>query len=527
MILKGVLLTVLVPMVDSVCLASEARSGAVNQEKLALLSKDNFYSDIQRNVTVDVGAGLKEVLEAEKVRGSCNKHFANLDPTTGRVRDGLQDYAAAQRTMILCGKELFIWLNVPTKVAVPDVLYKALVLTFPDEAGPSFTKLGFRENPYEPGAPLELPKVDAVKNDWKGNFMGPGRNLACTGCHLGRLPDGRYSIGMPNEQLDLGKFNALMSYPLWLASHQKRDASIWEPSVDAYYRGLFNKSKGKVNFPRALLDASVLASLFGMQDTLYAFIGQDPLPVTDQRTFLKSKVGTLNPSTPMLSDPENEIYVSAPPIWKMKHVKGDLGEPYLGRITSSDSLEQFVAQAFVYSTLTSEFSVPKYIDPLTAYMRQIDAPKNPKARDEQKFEKGQELFANQCVSCHNGYEGSTKEAATTADATSPLVFDRLFRSYNPPTRQSRTALAELQKVGMFPLEQTGLKSRRLTGLWARSKLGYNGAIEGVDHLFCLSGKKRKTIDQNDPQAESMHRDLCETLDDASKIALKEYLLQAY
>jgi hypothetical protein len=110
-----------------------------------------------------------------------------------------------------------------------------------------------------------------------------------------------------------------------------------------------------------------------------------------------------------------------------------------------------------------------------------------------------------------------------SDVQSPLVFDQIFHDYEPPTKQSKVALTALQQVGMLPLARYGLKSRRFNGLWARNLLMTNGAIKGLDSLFCLNETTRKRVDSADPQSYGTHLDLCVNFDEDSKLSLKEYI----
>lgn len=178
----------------------------------------------------------------------------------------------------------------------------------------------------------------------------------------------------------------------------------------------------------------------------------------------------------------------------------------------------------VFTTLETRFSTPRYVDPLAAYLRTLTPPKNPHLREPTLFAQGQALFVNNCASCHNGYEGSTKRNHTLDDAQSPLVFDAIFQDYVPPTRQSKLALAGLQKVGMLPLERSGIKSRRFTGLWARQRLTTAGTVEGLDALFCLRGTSRQNLDRHDALSDATHLDLCEDYTTDEKRALRPKVL---
>jgi hypothetical protein len=486
-----------------------------------------FYRQLPAPQTQDKGT-LSEVLPRVESAQSCESFWQKLDPQTEKIRPAfLKDPKVtldAQHEMMTCGKWLFFYMPVPTQVAVPDVLLQALMKTFPKLTGPAMTDLGFRENPREPGQPLEMPAVPSAKTPGKFTLPGKGRTLACTACHLGTLPNGEFNVGMPNDALNLGMFSQLTSYPLWLSSRHKSHDVPWDPVLREKYEAMWESSKGRFNLPRVLLDLSALIDFLNLQKKFFDFVGQDPLPLTDQRTFYKSGRGRLNPATPMLSEPNQEIYVSTPPIWNMTHFENTkMSEPYLGRVISSRSLEEFVRQAYVLSTLDTLHSTPKYVDPVAAYVRSLKSPQKPAPKNSLLYDRGELLFNESCKTCHNGTEGGTTQNHELDEVNSPLVFDQIFKNYEPPTRQSKQALSALQKVGMLPLERTGIKSRRLNGLWARSRLTTNGAVEGIDALFCLGSKSRLTLDRNDPLSDHTHSDLCHDLDFDSKLALKEFL----
>jgi hypothetical protein len=523
-------------MVVSVCIAIWFSIPAKGSSVAAPADSD-FYHNLPMGLTHDHDISLAAVLpDSVQSSASCVRYWAALDPVSEKVDlsgKSAPQIADLQRDLVLCGKWLFFELPVPTQVGIPNVLLQAFMQTFPDQTGRAFEQIGFREDPRKPGWPLELPRVPAGSRTPRDLLIGPVRTMACTACHLGRLPDGRFSVGMPNDALDLGKFNQLVSYPLWLAGHGPKDVFRWDPKLDAAYREMYAKSRGRVNLPRVLLDLSALADFLNIPGTLYSLAGQDPLPETDQRTFYKSGRGRLNPSAPMLSEPRHEIYVSSAPIWNMRHYEtpppgsdDGIGEPYLGRVVSSRSLEEFIRQAFVFTTLETRTATPRYVDPIAAYLRTLQVPQLERPVDQAAFLQGKALFQAQCAHCHNGYAGATKENHPLEATQSPLVFDAIFHDYEPPTRQSKIALAGLKEVGMLPLARTGIKSRRLNGLWARQRLTENGAIEGMDHLLCLQGWTRDVLGRENPLSQATHMDLCEDYTIRERQALKEFLEQA-
>lgn len=484
---------------------------------------DPLYRNLPSGLTTDVGS-VETILEPEHLDEACERHFARLDPDTEKFsREAARDTRAAQRDLVLCGKYLFFNLPVPTDVAVPDRLLKAWMAVFGDLTGPALTHLGFRENPFEPGMPLEFAVAPNTRSGPLRILQGRGRVMTCAACHLGRLPDGRFSVGMPNEELDLGTFSLLSQYLLWLASSDREDDQVWDRDAQAFFRDLRDESRGVFHPSRVMFDAVDALGSTGLGEVLYDFVGQDPVPLTDQRTFLMSEPGVLNGTSPMLSDPETEIYIATPAIWEMQHYEDEpLGEPYLGRVASSRSLEELIRQGYVFSTMSGEYATPKWVDPIAAYVRTLEAPRGPEPTAESEVGAG--IFARDCAGCHDGHGGATSVVHPLDAAGTPLFFDEVLEDYVPPNRQSIRALAELRDVGLvLPLHRKGIKSRRLTGIWARSKLGYNGAIEGLNHLLCLDGRVRSATDRSDPLADSMHAELCTRYSEPERLALRAHL----
>ena len=492
-------------------------------------AEDWFYSNLPYGLTHDTDARLEAVLPAPDSKAACDRFWAALDPVTEKIVTSSRtdsELRSLQADMIVCGKRLFFDLPLETNVPIPDLLLQALLQTFPEITGRAFTSLGLRENPREPGWPLELPRVPGALSRPRDYLTGPVRTMSCPACHLGQLPDGRYATGMPNDNLDLGRFNQLVVYPIWLAGHGKKDPFPWDPELDAQYRAMLKSSRGRVNLPRVLFDVTYLIDILNLERTLYRFAGQEPLPLSDQRTFYRSGRGRLNPATPMLSEPHHEIYVSTPPIWQMRHFENDpkgMGEPYFGRVISSRNLDEFARQAIVMSTLAPNLATPRHTDPLVAYLRTLVEPPNLRGADAALFSAGQEIFKSACTSCHDGHNGATRRNHDLDDVGTPHVFDEIFHDYSPPTAQSRLTLQGLEKVGMLPLARRGVKSRRLQGLWARQRLAVNGAIEGLDHLLCLNGRTRQQLDRKDPLADSTHTDLCDGYSMDQRQALRHYL----
>ena len=71
--------------------------------------------------------------------------------------------------------------------------------------GPSFSSMGFVPNPNSNDSmPIGLSESTQRMGSIKVHAF------TCASCHFGQMPDGRYAVGYPNNQLDYGRFFASM-----------------------------------------------------------------------------------------------------------------------------------------------------------------------------------------------------------------------------------------------------------------------------------------------------------------------------
>jgi hypothetical protein len=64
-------------------------------------------------------------------------------------------------------------------------------------------------------------------------------------------------------------------------------------------------------------------------------------------------------------------------------------------------------------------------------------------------------------------------------------------------------------------QPTGIRSRRLTGIWSRQDLMIDGSVENLNDLFCISEKRKIET--------SPHQDLCSDVSAEQKNNLIAYL----
>ncbi len=65
----------------------------------------------------------------------------------------------------------------PTELGIPTNVVKSLAELFPEEMGPSFSKVGLRPNPRDPGFPVEMPVTTMSRKGVKSTLTGEARVL--------------------------------------------------------------------------------------------------------------------------------------------------------------------------------------------------------------------------------------------------------------------------------------------------------------------------------------------------------------
>lgn len=466
---------------------------------LALLSTPSFAKS---RITNDIGPTLQSILDRDQIKGACRRYWKNKNA----------------KEEILCGKSIFFNLEIATDMGIPQQMLDQLKRSFPNE----FEKIGLYDDPDNPNQKIGLVKVKSLHPMQAKDLLSfkGVRQISCAGCHVGQMPDGRWSVGYPNYRFNAGVLNTLFTFSLWLADKRKNDTSVWEPELIKKFKDM-EKVVLKNPLQNWLLLSSRLASNTNLSGPFYKFIKQDPPSIGDQKSYLFSRPGVYNAASPIVSFGKREFYTTPPQIWGMRH-KDSLDEAYLGTITSVNNLEAFIKHAYVYTSLTSKFSSDNYVRPLARYMRSLKTPKYLGEIDQEKAQKGKQFFQYQCMTCHDGLNGASLNRYPVEVVGSPQAIDSIFLDYTQPTKQSKQLLQALQKAYSFEPITYGIKARRLNGIWSKRRLMTNGSIEDLDHLFCLNGKKRNKVFRR-AQSELPHHDLCD-LNFDEKENLKHFLL---
>jgi mono/diheme cytochrome c family protein len=483
-------------------------------------SSQSRVNSVQRSVTVDTGNTLRDILEYDSIKDACALYWAQLDEKDQPKPDA--DSEELQINKIKCGKWLFIGWETSGKMPLPQILFDAIERSWPERVGRKFAKLGFLENPEDPsGLPLGI-----AKSTTKYTGM-PSVNVTCAACHIGQLPDGRFAVGAPNTELHLSEFNLMSYYPLFAAMHKSSREKL-PVEIQNYYIQLEKTERRRITGGNSGIDWSNVVFKYSK---LLRWIGVGPKglpdaefvvmpPDRDLKSWLNGRPGVFNPGAPMLTLQIDDVpNLSIPQLWGITGYEQDFNSGKaapLGQTTKYASLEKFISSAFVYSYQDLSLVRPKHVEPLAAYIRQLKTPQIKKSIPLNAIQSGHHLFEVQCRSCHDGAHGeSTRLYPAEMTQTHPsLASPRTNYRATTPIAQLIDQLSQQLAADLSP-QPSGIRSRRLTGIWSRKNLMIDGSFESIDDLFCLNDS-RKT-------ASSPHQNLCSILTPNEKNALKAYL----
>jgi hypothetical protein len=511
-------------MLFVLCLGSSLRAHAEDDAE-ATRKLVSFARSL--DATVDVATDLQAVLEPQSLAHACDRHFARLD-AAGKLTAASRTKAEHVGDMLRCGKWLFFYADFESKLAIPENILKAIPELFPEEAGRAFSKTGLIENPNDPDFPVGF--VRLAKRPWGllSPATGPARGIACAVCHFGRMPDGRYAAGMPNQELDFGKVNALLMYGAWRADGRQKDERIWPADLQRYYAHLDSRLKGTRSPSRQLFDVARLVRWLRVTDLFYSFTGASRPVYEEAATWLSATPNQYYASSPLLPVPGKSYWMSAPGTFDMKNYPGDFeagrARP-LSNFSPVKSAEDFVALAYIFQTGLDRYAEPKYVDPMVLYFRSLKTPANLSPPDPLLVEQGRALFQEHCEACHNGPDGETLQPWDAELLRTPKVLVDLLRDYVPPKKLSAAIYEKtVAALGYEPLVSQGVYGRRLKGIHARRHLMINGAVFDLQDAFCLDGDDRGGVaPPADGLRDDVHLDLCEQYDEEGKVALKAFL----
>ena len=364
---------------------------------------------------------------------------------------------------VRCGKAMFFYEGFGG-MGIPQPLLDFVSTKFPDELGEGFAEYGMILDPYsEQKRPIGY---------GKGAPMGNVETLAysCASCHFGQLPDGRYSVGMGNYDYEAGKqFLALMLLPQAVMPGFNDD----EHDSDALE--IIQPLRQKL-WDSPLLFAQMgwnLLPLLWESDMSAAEISRDV-----EAAYASWKPGTMDVFIPPLPiDDEVHIVSKIPSLWSIpttdEQEQFDMPDAMLAWNGGSPHLEHFLSGFLALGD--SDSWTLEDVEPLIAYLNTLEAPKHLLDLDENKVDSGRRIFNQECLDCHQGFQGSSTEIFSFEEIGTD---DRMMYILDP----------DLDGISDFGVENNpthGIKAPRLTGVWAKSRLLHNGSVDSLEELLCM------------------------------------------
>lgn len=441
----------------------------------------------EASTLTDVSSDLEALLEHGMLDGAC----ARMKPDDRASR-------------LLCGKSMFFYESFDT-MGAPAGIVQFLLDNFAEETGPGFEKFGMIADPYSKKH-LPLGLTPTVKLGGVADALA----FTCASCHLGRLPDGRYSVGAPNLDYAYGRQNlALMLFPMValgmsadvdptalsmiqpLLEHYKHDPSLKNKLALALLPVILAGSKAPM-FPSAA-QAHYASWKSGTMDFLI-----EPLPLNDG-------LHTVSKISPLWELPTDEETRDSGMLHAMLGWTG--GTPSLRRFG-----EGFVAFG---GGKPASWPVAK-LAPLVEYIYSLRRPSNPVPPDAAEAARGRTLFVERgCLTCHDGPRGSGKRLYTYDEIGTDRAMERWL---DPKLEGTPCCNAPVPQGGR---STHAIKSPRIVGSWTFNRFLHNGAVDSLESLFCMNAARPTRSDE--PFGDQGHMETCNGLSDDDKRALIAYL----
>lgn len=438
----------------------------------------------------NVSADLEALLENGDLEGACAAYEA--DPSD-------------RRAMLLCGKWMFFYETFGTG-GVPAPIVDFLIESFPNEVGPGFSAMGMVPDPYSdanrplgftPGAPLG--SVETVV-------------YTCAACHFGQLPDGRYAVGAPNHRFEYGKqILAIALLPRTVdprddpASHHPRALAAIQPMIDKL------ESDGGLRL-RLLID---LLPLLGSGGS-----AQQPAFTPEiEGQYASWPPGTMDfVITPLPLDDGVHTVSKIIPLWGLpraqEQVEAGMPHAMLAWTGGAQSLEDFLGGFVAIGGGPQDTWPPERLLPLAEYIYSLRAPDNAAPADDALVQRGREIFSDRCLGCHGAPRGGGDRIHTFEE----IGTDDAMKAWGDPELEGRLCCG--LGDGTTPATH-GIKSPRLTGLWSFERFLHNGAVAGIEALFCLD--EPRPVNMDHALGTEGHDDLCEDFTRDDKLALIAFL----
>lgn len=418
-------------------------------------------------------------------------------------RQGITDHAS----MLRCGKFMFFSDNLGVP-GFPSGLVDLMRKKAPKSIGPSLEGFGLIKNPYSQN---DLPIGMTTGPILRGGV--PSYTPTCAFCHFVQLDDGRYIVGQANTKLDFAglvlttgvlsemAFKPFMKLPP--EAKQKLD-----PIIDEFFGHKLNRLAiiGQVI---RLIPKTILERARAFND--------------EEKTILaKMPTGVFDLFFPPVIDDKVVIPVKILPLWGVHpDAMVAAGSTHGGMLSSTGgtpdwdhTFHSFVVVSDLSGSRNAEAThPPSYFKPLIAYIESLNAPKNLAKLDEIRVQRGQALFQQNCVSCHNG---------PAFAGTRVYSFDEIGTDPNLARQLDPKGTGFAIKDILRPYELTGgIRANHLDGIWSQDRLLHNGSLHSLRELFCLDGPRPAAIGEG--LSTAGHRYTCDGLSVDEKLDTIEFL----
>lgn len=441
----------------------------------------------------DIHTDLNALLENGELVGACERYWASPDTAT-------------RREMLLCGKQMFFYESFDG-LGMPRSLIELMIAELPQTVGPGFEAFGMIPDPT---SDTDLPLGFAAAPNYPDSEV---QSLAytCASCHFGRTSDGRYVVGLANHDYDYG--GQIVATSLFPTLALGLDQQEHPPQAMARLQPLLDEYAASPTAGTALL--GVLLELAGL--------GADAVPAFEyehQAYYSSWKTGNQDfLMTPLPLD--DDVHVVGKiislfdiPTLDAAHAAG-MPDALLAWSGGADSLEQFLGGFVAVAGADPDAWPADRLQPLAEYIYTLRAPPILEALDPAELTRGEVLFTDLgCDECHDGPGGSGTEVYSFDD----IGTDDALRYIADPDLDG---VSNIDNYGDADGLTHGVKSPRLSGLWALGRYLHNGSVDSFEALFCL-GSDRPTIAEH-VYSDRGHRYTCDDISDDDKRALITYL----
>ena len=423
-----------------------------------------YETPAQPSPLTDQSRSLEAVLEHGSLsRADCDLYFG-----------GQHD----RETTLRCGKWMYFYHHIEVP-GLPAGFVDLLRNEAPSTLGRSLEKLGLFPDPYSAdGLPVGLVSGPSMA-------LGvPTYTMTCGSCHLGKMADGRYVVGSPNQDFEFGKLTLLTS-----ALPELTFGKAFSPEVERAVRPVADEL-----FRNPLNRVKVMGELLRLLPNVLLTQPTAPDDAAKQALALLPS-GVMDP----FAAPGLEDGVAAPvrisPLWGIDpDAMTKAGSTHGAMLTAAGGtpdLMHIMATSAAITTQIRKVDVssehtPEKMAPLIAYILSLRSPVSEQRADEQRVRQGHRLFyEHECVSCHGGPGFAGTELFDPRDlGTDPHIIDLL------DPKDTGRALHDVVEPGELT---RAIRARRLSGVWSMSRLLHNGSVGSLAELFCLDGPRKANL----------------------------------